>query len=90
MKPSIAQTLAALRLTARLTGQRCALAANGRFYFEVGGPWLLAVSPDDAGRFRVAACYGTREVATMWCRTEDSDRLADLVRSLRTEVKALV
>lgn len=88
--PTTAQTVKALRLVARLLDRGVAFQANGRFYFEVGGPFLVAVSPDSAGRFRVSACHGVREVATMWCRTEDTGRLADLVRSLRAEVNARV
>lgn len=88
-QPNIAKTIKALRLTGRILGRDVAFQANGRFYFEVGGPYLLALSPDSAGRFRLAACYGSREVGTMWCRSEDTDRLADLVRSLRADVAAL-
>jgi hypothetical protein len=89
-KPSAAQTLRALRLVAELLDEPVAFASNGRFYFEVDGPWLLSLSPDDADRFRLGAVHGIRERGTMWCRSEDSDRLADLVRSLRAEVATLV
>lgn len=87
--PTRLQTLIALRVLARETGAICAYQRDGRFYFELGGGWLLGLSSDSAGRFRVAAFYGATEVATLWVLAEDHDRLAGLVQGLRSEIAAL-
>lgn len=89
--PTRLQTVIALRIVARELGADCAFQRDGRFYFELGSEgWLLALSPDDAGRFRVAALYGSTEVGTLWGLAGDHGRLAALARSLRAEVAALV
>lgn len=87
--PTRLQTLTALRVLARETGTACAFQRSGRFYFELGDGWLVGLSPDSAGRFRVAACYGATEVATLWATAGDLGRLAALVRDLRADVAAL-
>lgn len=88
-RPSDRQTLAALRRVGGLLDCGAAFVRDGRFYFEVSDRWLLALSPDDAGRFRLGACYGATEVATLWVLAEDHDRLAGLVQGLRSEIAAL-
>lgn len=87
--PNRLQTLTALRALARETGTSCAYQRGGRFYFELGGGWLLGLSPDSAGRFRVGAYYGATEVATLWATAGDLGRLAALARGLQAEVAAL-
>lgn len=87
--PNTSETVTALRLAARETGRECAWSHDGRFYFELGDGWLLALSPDSAGRFRLGACYGATEVATLWCSARDLGRLAALVRGLGAEIAAL-
>jgi hypothetical protein len=76
-------------VVARTLDASCAYQRGGRFYFPLSDRWALAISPDDAGRFRIGAFYGSAEVATMWSRSEDWHRLADLVLALRTEIGAL-
>lgn len=82
-------TLTALMLIGRVLDAPCAFERDGAFYFELDGPWLLRVLPDSAARFRLSACYGTTEVASLWCRCGDPGRLAALARGLRTEAAAL-
>lgn len=89
MRPLDKNTVAALRLLGRLLGEPCAYQLDGRFHFAVAPGWSLAVSPDDAGRFRLGAFYGAEEVATLWCLERDRRRLADLALGLRREIAAL-
>lgn len=87
--PTGRDTIAALRTVAHALGQDCAYQKGGSFYFPLDGPWTLGISPDDAGRFRVAAVYGRTEVGTMWGLAGDLGRLADLARTLHAEALAL-
>jgi hypothetical protein len=87
--PTDRQTVAALRTVADALGETCAYAYDGRFWFVVSDVWSLTLSPDDAGRFRLDACYGRTRVASLWCRAEDHRRLADLAVGLRVETDAL-
>lgn len=87
--PSDRQTIEVLRHVGRLMGAAAAYTLAGAFYFPVDARWSLRVSPDDAGRFRLQACYGGRSVSTMWCLGADHDRLADLVAAFQSEVEAL-
>lgn len=88
-RPADRETVAVLQIVALCMGATCSYALGGRFHFAVDDRWSLAVSPDDAGRFRLQACYGGRSVATMWCLGVDRDRLADLVAGFLAEVQAL-
>lgn len=88
-QPTDRQTVETLRWVGRCMGMTCTYQFGGRFYFPVNDRWALAVSPDDAGRFRLQACAGGRPVATMWVLGVDRGRLADLVASFRAEVEAL-
>jgi hypothetical protein len=87
--PTRLQTLCALRVLARETDTTCAFQRGGRFYFELGDGWMLGLSPDSAGRFRVGAFYGATEVATLWATAGDLGRLAAMARGLRADVAAL-
>lgn len=89
MRPTDRETIAVLRIVAALMGERCTYTLAGSFYFPAGSRWALRVSPDDAGRFRLQACHGGRPMATMWCLSEDRDRLADLVLSFKAETQAV-
>lgn len=87
--PTDRQLIEALRTVRHaLDGEQC-WHLDGRFYFRVDGPWLLSVSSESAGRFRVDACYGLTPVATMWALAWDRDRLAGLASAARAEVAAL-
>jgi hypothetical protein len=90
LRPLDRETVAALRMVGRVLGQDCAYVDGDRFVFPLGDEWALAISPDDAGRFRISACYGLTEVATLWSLAKDPRRLADLARGLRREIVALV
>lgn len=87
--PTDRQTVEALRTVAGALDATCAYWHEGRFWFPVADTWALAVSPDDAGRFRLSACYGTEIAATLWATADDARRLADLARSLKAEAESL-
>lgn len=88
--PTTAQTVAALRFASDLIGAREAAHCFGnRFAFALGGGWSLAISADDADRFRLEACYRSRIRATMWCRAADRRRFEALVLGARDEALAL-
>lgn len=89
MPPTDRDTIDALRTIAGALDVSCAYWRSGRFWFLVSERWSLSVSPDSAGRFRLAACYGTTEAATLWASAHDRRRLADLALSLRAETDAL-
>lgn len=86
--PTDRHTVAALRVVGRMLGTDAAFYRAGAFYFELGDGWVLRLSPDSAGRFRLAACFGATEVDTMWTRTGDWRRLADLALTLRSRIAA--
>lgn len=89
-RPTKHERQRALRSVARALGVGQTFRVGGRFFFSLGDRWYLAVSADDAGRFRIEACYGTFPVATMWAFAQDQDRLASLVREIQSEVATLV
>jgi hypothetical protein len=89
MRPTDRELIRVLRRVALLLGNPPTFALGGRFFFVLGGGWALAISPDDAGRFRLGAFYGRREIATLWASTNDPGRLAALVLELRSEVSTL-
>ena len=90
MKPSTAETVSALKFVAQLLGVTEAdYCLQGRFRFQIGGGWSLAISADDAGRFRLDACHRSRARATMWCLAADRTRLRALVLAARDEAIAL-
>lgn len=89
-RPLDRQTIAALRVVGRELGTQAAFVDDrGRFAFVVGDEWVLRLSPDSAGRFRLEACYGATEVGRLWSLATDLRRLADLARGLRQEIEAL-
>lgn len=88
-RPLDRQTIAALIVIGRALDQDAASVDGERFIFPLSAEWALALSPDSAGRFRVSACYGRTEVATLWSLAEDRRRLADLATGLRQEIEAL-
>lgn len=88
-RPTTAQLATATSRAARLLGTHRAWVAQDRVYLRLGGGWHLAISADDAGRFRLETCFQGRVAATLWCFCEDRDRLAALVLGAKTEVLAL-
>lgn len=87
--PHDRDVITALRVVAGALDTDCAYWHDGRFWFLVSPVWTLTVFPDSAGRFRIGACYGQTEVASLWVLPGDWDRLADMAQSLRRETKAL-
>lgn len=87
--PTDKQTLGALRLVGEVLDVDCARVADHSYWFVVGECWALGVRPDDAGRFKLRACYGATEVATLWATADDLGRLADLARGFKAEIEAL-
>ena len=88
-RPTDAQTIRALRAVARALDLQCASVARGTYYFLVSDEWVLSVRPDDAGRFRVGACYGVTEVGTLWATADDQARLTELAVGFKAEIEAL-
>lgn len=89
IRPTTAQTVAALQVVGDEIGTPVAFYWAGSFFFKLDDGWNLAIREDSAGRFRLAACTGLREAATMWTFAHDHLRLRDLVRGLRLEIAAL-
>jgi hypothetical protein len=91
MKPTLREMFAATRVAATAVGApRADYVFDGRFRVRIASGWSLLLSPEDAGRIRVSACLNDREVARMWCRSDDFARLVALARSAQSEALALV
>jgi Tfp pilus assembly ATPase PilU len=88
-KPTDRQTVAALRHVGAALGTSSAYVHRGRFHFRLDARWSLAISAEDAGRFRIAVFRDGRERAILWSLAGDLDRLADLALAARAEVLAL-
>lgn len=89
-KPTIAEMMSALRTVGGALGVgRADYCFEGRFRIALTDDWSLVLSPEDAGRIRVAACYRDRERRTMWTRSADHARLVALARSAQSEALAL-
>jgi hypothetical protein len=86
MRPESGELIGVLRLVARLTGDHepdyC---FEGRFKFALNRDWSLVVSPDDAERLKLVACFQSRPIATMWCLARNHERLSALVEGARDE-----
>lgn len=90
MKPTTRELGSALALASELLGAtRADYCFEGRFRFRLGGGWSLVISADDAGRFRLQACYRSRVRRTLWCLADDRVRLAGLVVAAQQEAAAL-
>ena len=90
-KPSFSQLVRALKIVGAATGAREATYCfEGRFAFPLDAGWWLAISMDDAERFRLEACREGRVRATMWCLADAGVRLAELASAAAREAVALV
>lgn len=89
LKPTDRETIAALRHVGRALGTTSAFVHRGRFHFRLDARWSLAISAEDASRFRVAVFRDGRERAILWSLAGDLDRLADLALAAQAEVLAL-
>lgn len=88
-KPTDRETIAALRHVGQVLGTTTAFVHEGSFHFRLDSRWSLAISPEDAGRFRVSIFRDARERAIVWSLAGDRDRLADLALAAQAEVLAL-
>lgn len=84
--PSVDDTLRALRLVAEALGTDDCYWYGGRFHFNVGHPYSLAIKPESAGRFRLEACRYTRARGTLFSFATDEARLVALACELRDVV----
>jgi hypothetical protein len=90
MKPNMRETADALRLVGRTLGvEKADYCFNGRFRFPLDAGWSLLLSPDDAGRFRLDACYRSTVRCSLWAQAEDGARLEALCLSAQHEAAAL-
>ncbi len=87
-RPTDRQTLVALRAVARALDLQCASVVDGSYYFIVSDEWALSISPDDAGRFVLQACYGSRQVARLWAFADNLGRLTELARDFKVAIEA--
>lgn len=91
MRPTLQQLAAAVHVAADVLDAHAAMYCfEARFAFALEAGWNLHISPDDAGRFRLDAVLAGRVRASMWCRVDDHERLAELVTAARDEASALV
>lgn len=67
-----------LKLVSETLGVSIAWHHDGRFHFRLPGEhgWTVAVSPENAGRVRIDACYMTEVRDTRWVLAGDRARLA--------------
>jgi hypothetical protein len=85
--PAIDRIESTLRRVADLLdADRCFLYRRS-YHFPLGAGWSIAITPDSAGRFRVARCSWSRPVLLYWTHATDEDRLAGLVRELAGGVR---
>jgi hypothetical protein len=71
-----------VRLVADLLGERTCWLFRGAYHFRLHGDATLAVSADDAGRFRLEACRATVPGSTVWVLDGDDARLAQIVSEM--------
>jgi hypothetical protein len=91
MRPTTAEIISALRFVgATLDAPRAEYCFEGRFRFRLDNDWSIVLSADDAGRFRLDACYRSRARATMWTASADRARLKALVLAARDEAAVLI
>lgn len=88
--PSDARVFQALVAVSCELGARYAYWHKGRYHFSTGADgWTIAVSPENADRFRIEACVFGEPRSTLWSFSDDLDRLAAVVVGLAREVRAL-
>lgn len=84
--PDVDTTVRVLRLVGEALGTDDCYWYAGRFHFDVGHPFTLAIAPESAGRFRLEACRWTRPRDTLFSFATDEARLVALARDMRDVV----
>lgn len=88
--PSPARVDEVLLAVAGILGHRYCWLLDGAYHFAVTDGWTIAVTPESAARFKVAACrYGT-PATTLWVIDGNETRLAALVVELDELVRTAV
>lgn len=78
-----------LRVGTMLDADRCFL-WRGTYHFPLGDGWYLGLTPESAGRFRIAACKRMRAVVPFWTSAHDDERIARIVLGLVGGVREAV
>lgn len=78
--PTNGVTLDVLRTIGDLLGQEVCWFLGGAYHFALAGDWTISLTPDSAGRYRIDRCHLGMSLGTKWCRADDQERLAFLVR----------
>lgn len=85
--PAVDRIESTLQLVGELLdADRCYLFRRS-YHFPLGAGWSISITPDSAGRFRVARCSWSRPVVLYWTHAGDEDRLETLVRALAGGVR---
>jgi hypothetical protein len=85
--PAVDRIESTLQLVGELLDVERCFAYRGHYHFPLGAGWSIAITPDSAGRFRVARCSWSRPVVRYWTHARDEDRLEELVRALAGGVR---
>lgn len=56
----------------------------GDFHFQLGNEWSVSITPETAGRLRVTTWYRLRPRDRKWTRSDDRNRIAQLVSDAQT------
>lgn len=86
--PSPEATMATLRRVGGELGLDHCYALHRSYHFVIGSGWTIAIKPEAAGRFRVDRCKSARPASSLWTHDGDDERLAGLVRSHLSEIRA--
>lgn len=86
-KPSKTATYAAAVAVASALNERIAFVYRDAYHFKLGDGWTLALSSEDAGRFRLDACRWTDPVSSLWALSDDHERLAALAIDMAREIE---
>lgn len=89
-RPNTAQLTRAVSVAASELETDRAWVFEGKVWLRLGDGWHLAISPDDAGRFRLDACKASAISDTLWVLCEDESRLRVLVQEAREAATAVL
>lgn len=85
--PAVDRIESTLQLVGELLDVDRVYLHRGHYHYPLGAGWSISITPDSAGRFRVACCSWSRPVLRYWTHARDTDRLAGLVRELAGGVR---